>query len=192
MKKISILVFLLMILSGQSMSQEIGFGAYYDGSILSTTVLKDLDFGDLIAGDLKQRELGSGDEGVIEITSLPFLDVLVTITPIQYITLDGDPCAVPSCRIEVAISYAYTNTGIADFAPGYELVAVPFISNVARFQTVRRQSGPPGPPPTPVHTGLVQPPLANAYIYVYGVLVDTDNSNEGEYSGTIVITIEGI
>jgi hypothetical protein len=175
-----------------SKSQQINFGQFYDSGTLSAHVVQNLDFGEIIAGDLVNVEvaLGSGDEGVIRIEGFPFLDVIVTITEIQYLTIDGNPCGSPPCNVTVNLSYAYTNNGIDDFDPGYDSDAIMFTSNVARFQIVRRVSGPPGPPPPPSISGVPLPPLANAYIYIFGNVTAAFNTASGDFSQTLNVSIE--
>ncbi|MCH8496437.1 MAG: hypothetical protein LAT57_12510 [Balneolales bacterium] len=188
-----LLILILVFSALSARAQQIEFGQYYDGNTLSAQVIQHLDFGGVISGDIdpKLRELGSGLEGVIEIEGIPFLDVVVTITEINKLYLDGDiTCSESSCEMDVMLQYAYTNTGIMDFAPNYENVAIQFIGNMARFPIIRRQSGPPGPPPTPNINGVALPPLQKAYIYIYGQASATLGTDAGAYGNTLTVTIE--
>jgi hypothetical protein len=170
---------------------QINFGQFYDSNTLSTQVLQNLSYGTIIVGDTKDVDLGSNDEGVIEISGLPFLDVMVTVPPIDFLYLDGDDsCLSASCRIAVTINFHYTNRGETDFQPGYESSARPFsIGGMARFQIRERVSGPPGPPPTPTITGVSLPAAQQAYIYVSGSITNSTGAGIGSYSNTVIVTI---
>jgi hypothetical protein len=148
-------------------------------------------FRTLIAGDTKDLHLGSNDEGVIEISGLPFLDVMVTVPPVNFLYLGGDDsCVSASCRIAVTFNFHYTNRGETDFQPGYDNSARPFsIGGMARFQILERVSGPPGPPPTPTITGVSLPAAQQAYIYVSGSITNSTGADIGSYSNTITVTI---
>jgi hypothetical protein len=187
-----LLLLFFLALWTSSEAQQIEFGQFYDATSSSVSVVQHLNFGTVIINDTQPAEvtLGSGDEGVIEIEGFPFLDVLVTINEINVLTLDGNPCAASNCQATVNLSYAYTNTGIADFAPNYENAAVMFVGNTARFQIVRRLSGPPGPPPPPSITGVALPPLQKAYIYVFGTTSSPIGIFAGNYSNILQVTVE--
>jgi hypothetical protein len=192
MTKRNFIVLFIMLIPALAVGRQIDFGQYYTSGTLTAQGIKDLDFGEIIAGDIVPVEvtLGSGDEGVIRIEGYPFLDVIVTITEIQYLTIDGNPCGSPPCNVTVNLSYAYTNNGIDDFDAGYDSDAIMFTSNVARFQIVRRLSGPPGPPPPPSITGVSLPPLARAYIYIFGNASAAFNTASADFSQTLSVSIE--
>jgi hypothetical protein len=188
-----VLIVALMVCSQLTRAQQIDFGQFYDPTTLSFFVIQNLDFGPIIAGDTepKKRLLGSGLEGVIEIEGLPFLDVIVTIQEISNLPQDiVAPCTDPECFVNVTINYAYTNTGIGEFEPGYENIAIPFTGNMARFQIVRRLVGPPGPPPPPAITGVSLPPLQKAFIYIFGEASADVGAPAGPYKNDLVVTIE--
>ncbi len=170
---------------------QIDFSDYYDTPTLSSLALSHLNFGTIIVGDTPQIAFGSQNEGVIQITGLPFLDVMVTITPITVLYLGGDDTCTPlsTCSIPVTIDFNYTNNGFDDFEAGYELAAMPFIANFARFQVLGRQTGPPRPPPPPNIDGVQLPAAREAYIYVSGSINDTIDAQPGSYSNTITINI---
>jgi hypothetical protein len=171
-------------------AQQIDFGDYYDSATLSSQVLQHLNFGTMIEGDTRSRELGSFDEAVIEISGLPFLDIMITFTPISFLYLDGDDsCDNSSCRISLLLNYVYTNNGMADFAPGYDIEAIPFLMSTARFPILRRVSGPPGPPPLPSIAGVSLPDPENAYIYIFGDITNTTGALLGSYRNTLTVSI---
>lgn len=171
-------------------AQEIDFALFYDQTTLVVDVLNTVNFGTVIATEDKEILLGDGDEGVIEITGLPFLDVMVTITPIQYLFLNGnDTCVTNFCRIAVNLEFVYTNTGIGYFAPGYDVNSKPFILDTARFQILERTSGPPGPPPVPTISGVSLPAAETAFIYIFGTITQTTNAIFGPYSNTVILNI---
>ena len=183
------LVFVLL-LWGSARSQEINFGQFYDSSTLSTQVLQNLNFLTLITGDTKDIDLGSNDEGLIEISGLPFLDLMITVPPVNFLFLNGDEtCVSSSCRIAITLNYSYTNRGETDFQPGYEFSAKPFISGLARFQVRERISGPPGPPPVPSIAGVSLPPVEQAYVYVSGSITNSTGADVGSYSNTVTVSI---
>jgi hypothetical protein len=192
--RITVLIFLLYFLlnPNNSIAQQIEFGRFYDETSISAYLVQNLNFGSVIRGDPTPYsiDIGSEDEAVIEIEGFPFLDVLVTITPIQYLTIDGHPCADEPCDVSVNLSYAYTNNGISDFAPGYENQVIIFNGPTARFPIVRRVSTPPGPPPPPVIQGVSLPPLASAFIYIYGQLTSQSGTPTGSYSQILEVTID--
>lgn len=168
-------------------AQEIPFGSFYTGAPISLFTIRDLDFGTIVAGDTKERQLGSGDEAVIELEGIPYLDVVVSIAAPDYVYLNGDDlCVVPACRLPLTLDYAYTNN--------LELVdqintAVQFSSGTARFPIQRRVTGPPMPPPDPSIT-IVSFPSATSYIYIYGTVASIVGSTSGDYSSTITVTVE--
>jgi hypothetical protein len=190
MKQIFVISLLLLAFTNVY-GQEINFGQFYDSNTLSVEKLEDLNFGTIVVGDTKDIELGSNDEGLIRVSGLPFLDVMITVTPILYLFLDGDDtCETASCRIPISMSYFYTNRGEIDFQPGYELTAKPFaIGDMARFQIRERISGPPGPPPTPTITGVALPDPQDAFIYSTGSITNSSSVTPGSYSNTLVFTI---
>lgn len=168
-------------------AQEIPFGSYYTGAPISLFTIRDLDFGTIVAGDIKERTLGSGDEAVLELEGIPYLDVIVTITAPDYVYLDGDDlCVSPTCRIPLTVNYAYTNNLELTDQIG---TAILFSTSTARFPIQRRVTGPPMPPPDPF-LGSVTYPSAAAYIYIYGSLTSSISSSAGDYQSTITVTVE--
>jgi hypothetical protein len=183
-----LLVFGVLVSSATEVAaQEIPFGSFYTGAPISLFTIRDLDFGTIVAGDTKERQLGSGDEAVIELEGIPYLDVVVSVTAPDYVYLNGDDlCVLPACRLPLTLNYAFTNN--------LELVdqigaAIPFPSGTARFPIQRRVTGPPMPPPDPSIT-LVSFPSATSYIYIYGSVTSIIGSTSGDYQSTITVTVE--
>lgn len=168
-------------------AQEIPFGSYYTGAPIDLFIIRDLDFGTIVAGDTKERALGSGDEAVLELEGIPHLDVIVTITAPDYVYLDGDDlCVDPACRLPLTLNYAYTNNlEMADQIG----TAILFSTTTARFPIQRRVTGPPMPPPDPYLENVTYPSAA-AYIYIYGSLTSIGTSTAGDYQSTITVAIE--
>jgi hypothetical protein len=173
--------------ASEVIAQEIPFGSFYTGAPISLFTIRDLDFGTIVAGDTKERQLGSGDEAVIELEGIPYLDVVVSVTAPDYVYLNGDDlCVLPACRLPLTLNYAYTNNlELVDQIGG----AIPFPSGTARFPIQRRVTGPPMPPPDP-SIALVSFPNATSYIYIHGSVTSIIGSTAGDYQSTITVTVE--
>lgn len=177
----------LVVSSSNIQAQEIPFGSFYTGAPISVFTIRDLDFGTIVAGDTKARALGSGDEAVLELEGIPYLDVVVTINVPDYVYLDGDDlCVTADCRLPLTLNYAYTNNLELTDQVG---TAIMFTTTTERFPIQRRVTGPPMPPPDPF-LGTVTYPSAAAYIYIYGSITSIGSSTSGDYESTITVTVE--
>lgn len=170
-----------------SYAQEIDFGSYAT-SLVTANSERSLDFGVIIRPGSSNVTLGSGQEGVVSLEGVRFLDAFVTISPypVNYLYLDGNTgCVLDSCRITYNMLTAYTNAGqLLDITSG----AIVFSGSTVRFPFRARPSGPPRPPPVPPHAGYT-PPTDVAYLYIYGDVTATIDNQAGNYSNTITITV---
>lgn len=166
-------------------AQEINFGTYYS-STAELFVERNLSFGPIVLSDTKEVLIGSGDEAVMSIEAIRFLDIFVTITAPTYLFLDGDDaCVSATCRIPVTFEYAYNNTNTyLDNVIGNTA----FTSSTVRIPMLRRGSGPPMPPPTP-EVALPSLPLVTSFIYIGGEIVSTGSEVSGSYTNTMTIEI---
>ncbi len=192
---LSFLTALVVVLSLPAAAQQVGFGLYTNSELTLTVLAPDeLDFGDRISGEGEVSILLSDNEAVpIEIEGVAYLDVTVTFTlpDGEFLLLEGDPENYndPNKRLPVNIQMAYYNRGqegITEEAAKAEAIKV--VGNTITFQIRRRPGGPPGPPPVPPHAGYT-PPVAKAYLYIYGDLT-VGNVNAGPYSGLINVHVE--
>lgn len=188
MKRLALIAVLLGMM-GAAQAQEINFGNFYTGAPIDLTVIRDLDFGTMVAGETKERAIGSGLEAVLELEGIPYLDVIVTITSSGYVYLDGDDlCVLASCRIPVTLTTAFTNNNELVDQVG---TAIIFTGGTARFPIRRRVSGPPMPPPDPfLATELPSYPSASAFIYIGAELVSSVSANAGDYSSVITVEVQ--
>lgn len=187
------LLFLIITLfSRNSLSQEVDFGSYssaYTVTLSELNMGEDLDFGLLIQNE-GLVTLPIAESKVLTIEAVKYLDVIVDITADDYLLLNGNlSCATdPNCRIPYTLQASYANAGTNSFSQAKNITVV---SNVAstQFQVLRRTSGPPQPPPTPVYEGY-NPSLflETAYIYIYGSL-NVGNITAGSYTGDITLTV---
>jgi len=168
-----------------ALAQEINFGSFYT-TTADLFVERNLDFGTIIVGESQDVLIGSGDEAVLSIDGIRFLDIYVTVTAPAYLFLNGDDtCAAVTCRVPVTFEYAYNNTNTSlDNTVGNTL----FSSSTVRIPMIRRTVGPPMPPPTP-EVALSSLPKVMAFIYIGGNLISTGSEVSGSYSNTVTIEI---
>ncbi|MBN2732062.1 MAG: DUF4402 domain-containing protein [Balneolaceae bacterium] len=184
------LILLVCIASETATGQEIDFGQYGNYSVSVTELnAQDLDFGTLISGTGSQSiELANAK--VVEITGVKYLDVIINITADSELLLNGNlACAGdPSCSIPFTLETAYANRGQNNIAQA-QFLNVNSNSTSAQFPILRRESGPPAPPPTPPNKEH-NPALyeESAYIYLYGD-INVGSIDSGDYSGLITITV---
>lgn len=174
---------------------QIQFGQFYNVFSGITAISPDLEFGTLVAGDMKEIELGSGDDAIFEIEGLPFLDVIITITGSSltgpntgFLFLDGDTnCSDNTCRIPVTYGFAFDNSGAG--VPD-AMAAQEFTINPVLYPMRRRAAGaPPGPPPTPQITGVNLPDAVSSYLFIFGTIQSNANNLIGAYEATVNIEV---
>lgn len=145
-----------------------------------------LDFGMVFFGQgHTEIELNSDDVVIFAIEGVRSLDVFVDLLPPTHLWLDGISTSDDEKRIPFTLNGAYANQGEGNTGPGYR---VPFSGTAARFPILRRETGPPGPPPVPPHSGYV-PPRATAYLFLYGNINVGSELQAGWYLGEITVTI---
>lgn len=185
-------VFLFFLITNISNAQEIDFGQYSSAYSLTLSELnpsEDLDFGTIIQSQ-GLTNIDITNAKVLTLEGVKYLDVLLDITADDYLLLNGDlGCETdPSCRIAFTLQAAYANRGDNDTNEAYNMTVLSNIAS-AQFQILQRESGPPGPPPTPVYEGY-NPSLFNetAYIYIFGS-INVGSVDAGSYSGQIMVTL---
>ena len=172
-------------------AQQVNFGTHAEGYELHVGPQSDmLDFGDRVSGEGTVQIQLTDDEVVpIIIEGVAYLDVTVTLTPPNFLWLEGYDGDDEDKRMLVSIQMAYYNKGqIDDPYAAKDYATIEDVGNIATFRIRRRPGGPPGPPPTPPHAGYT-PPTAEAYLFIYGDL-EVGNVNAGTYSGQITIHVE--
>lgn len=161
------------------LAQEINFGQYAQQNI-EVTLLNPgtaMDFGQVLAGEgLVSIALSDPNVAVFSIEAEFDKDLFVTISAPPTLDLDM------SNSIPFTMKAAFANNGNDNIAE-----ATLISGNAARFPVLRRQTRPPGTPPTPQHKGYATP-TATAYLYIYGD-ISVGSVPAGIYSGTINITI---
>jgi hypothetical protein len=184
---------LFLLFTPQLQAQEIEFGRYGNYTItLENVTMGDFVFdGPIVSGGgVYQVELI--DAYVLSIIGVKYLDVGVEITGETELLLDGNPenSGDPQRSITFTLRSAYANNRDNNIS---DAVMIPVTgTNVgnARFPVLRRQQLPPGPPPPPPTEAFDQSLVEEtAYLYLYGE-IDVGNVLAGQYSGTIVITVE--
>ncbi|MDG5766027.1 hypothetical protein QA596_01020 [Balneolales bacterium ANBcel1] len=146
----------------------------------------ELDFGFLISGDgLVEIDINSEDVVIVEIEGVRYLDVFVTLDAPPYLTLGGLPTTEENERMEFTLQGAYANQGSGNTTPAFRQL---FTGTSARFPIFRRTGGPPGPPPTPPHSGYV-PPRESAYLFLGGSIEVGESQDAGFYSAEIIIEV---
>lgn len=175
-------------------SQGIDFGDYIpendeNYALVLTPVAgyDELDFGTVLSGQgLVEIDLNSDDAAVIAIEGVRYLDVFVALDPPTHLWLDGVQTTDEDKQIPFTLQGGYANQGEGNTGPGFRQ---PFSGTSARFPIFRRGSGPPGPPPTPPHSGYV-PPRETAYLFLYGNINVPTSLQAGNYAADILITVE--
>ena len=187
MRRLTILLILLIVFNNNVIAQVIDFGSYESSSAIVTNE-RNLEFGQVLKSSTESISLGSGLEGVISIQGIRYLDILVDISPYpaNYLYLNGNiGCVTDDCRVPFSLSMVYTNAGqnLNDISG-----AISLSSASARFPILARGSGPPRPPPVPVHAGYTAP-TETAHIYFYGSITPNIANDSGFYSNLITVTV---
>lgn len=185
-----LLIFLSAVPFGSALGQSarINFGAYGNRPMEIMAVGHDeLAFGQVTAGDPDVVIAQNDPRAVIlEITAVEYMDISVTLTPPpgNQLLREGDPAT----GIGVQIKMAYFNQGNVD--PEIAAAQATVVTgDMITFPVRRRVGGPPGPPPTPSHAGYT-PPMAKAYVVIYGTLnLGGDGLKAGKYSGDILVEV---
>ena len=186
----TLLVLLAAVPVGNAFGQNarINFGAYGNLPIEIMAVGHDvLEFGQIMTGDPDVVISQDDPRAVIlEINAVEYMDLNVTLTPPpgSQLLRDGDP----ETGIGVQIYMAYYNQGNVD--PEIAAAqATAVTGEMITFPVRRRVGGPPGPPPTPGHSGYT-PPTAKAYLIIYGtLLVGSETLKAGTYNGEILVEV---
>jgi hypothetical protein len=186
----TLLVFLAAVPMGNALGQSarINFGAYGNLPMEIMAVSHDvLEFGQVTVGDPNVVITQNDPRAVIlEINAVEYMDLNVTLTPPpgSQLLRDGDP----ETGIGVEIKMAYFNQGNVD--PEIAAAQATVVTGeMITFPVRRRVGGPPGPPPTPGHSGYT-PPMAKAYLVIYGTLnLGVGSLKAGSYSGDILVEV---
>lgn len=181
----------LLTLPPKLAAQQVGFGLYgHNGITLTPLIPDELDFGNVLKNQGSVAILLSDHRVVpIAIEGIAYLDVIVSITAPNggFITLGGAPTEDANSKIPITVKMAYYNQGGQVDPEVARIDAVEVVGGTITFQIARRPGGPPGPPPVPPH-GNYQPPMATAYIFIYGDIT-VGEVNAGTYTGEIIVDV---
>ena len=161
----SILLFLIFPLQVFSQSLNVQIDVTPE---VQTTVVKDLDFGQVIAGLGSQSiPAGSPNMGIFRVRALRTQSVILQMDADEEL-LHEDPDVLDSIPIE--LQAAYTNFGMEDFE-----LSTP-LNNLGESIVLQSSNS----NPSSEWTSL--------YIYVFGD-VDIGNVREGVYTGEVILTV---
>lgn len=184
-----LVVFSILLWTGSAHAQRISFGLYAKDNIqIFPEDLGQLNF------NTKQQYIFANQSVTVNLLDLAASAISITGRRDQEITvIVSAPSSLNlnASQIPIAIRFAYSNTGATN-ATDAKLTAVelPVGFTSATFPFLRRASGLPAPPPTPLHAGQVAP-QGTAYIFVYGTLGPVpSNAEVGNYLGDINIQVE--
>jgi hypothetical protein len=183
-----ILLFHLVFFPEKARSQEIDFGDFFAYAVTVSELIptEDLDFG-LVVTNSGLSSIGISNSKVITITGVRYLDVIVDVSAGSNLVKDTCPTN-PACQIPFTLEASFANLGQDNIA---QAQMIPITSNTgfAQFPILRRTSGPPGPPPTPVYNGF-DPTVFNetAYLYLFGS-INVGNVQSGAYSTQITVSV---
>lgn len=171
----------LLLLFGMNVSlhaQTIQFSVHVSSSI-DAVKDQDMDFDMLTTGSgLHEINLGDSGMGKFAITGNEELDVIVTMTSDPNLEHTG----ISTDVIPFTLEFAYANRGADDINQ-----AIVATGGVARFQLLKRETGPAGVPPTPP-SALHIPTQATAYIYIYGNMT-VGSIDPGSYTGNVDLSV---
>lgn len=178
-----------ILFTGNVLAQRVNFGLYAkDDLVITKSGSGELNFNSkehiILANQTVTINLVDNETAVMSIVGR--LDQEITVTIDAPATLDLDP----SNKINLAVKFAYSNTGASTeaMAKGSAIeMAQGFTS--ATFPIIRRDTGRPAPPPTPAHGGY-SAPTGTAYLFIYGTLGAVPyNAKAGIYTGDINIHV---
>jgi hypothetical protein len=183
-------IFFLMTV-GDLRAQHISFGTWAGNDLtLTKGIPQELNFSDknpvIVRGShqIVTISLSDMETAVLTIEGTEYLDVTVYVDAPPTLDLDANN------HIPLSIRFAYSNLNPPNIATAkIQAIELPAGFNSATFPILRRVTGPPGPPPTPPHSGYT-PPKKKAYLFVYGVLGPVGSVDAGNYEGTINIRVE--
>lgn len=171
------LLFAAFMLLCSAVHGQIKFSTFTESDIVLTQLGTGiLDFDWILANQSKSIELGDPEMVVLSITGVEYYDVIITIDAPAELVLDGEN------SMGFTLNAAFANRGQNQVSDARLING-----DTARFQ-IKRDDGPPGPPPTPPHEGYT-PPEATAYLYLYGT-INVGEVDAGIYEGTVNITVE--
>lgn len=191
-KRIRYTVFVLMgslLLSGNVCALRVSFGLYAKDNIqIFPEDLGQLNF------NTKQEYIFANQSVTVNLLDLAASAISITGRRDQEITVTvSSPGALNlnASQIPLSIRFAYSNTGATNATDAkLSAVELPVGFTSATFPLLRRASGLPAPPPTPMHAGQVMP-QGTVYIFIYGTLGPVpSNAEVGNYLGDINIQVE--
>lgn len=202
MQKLLITILILFGLSVSGFAQSINFSTYADYGLEITNTPSNLNFNDvgpLIAnGSTYQLDLYN-NASIVEIVGVKYLDVFITVTADDNLTFTDSKGVTHS--IDFTLKAAYSNQkGDISSPSGVPLKYIDNITNdsfTIRVPMLERQSLPPGPPPTPPTkatnldpgSDYSNPLYETLFLYLYGEITIPKDTNAGDYTGNISITI---
>jgi len=159
------ILLLIFPLSGFSQSLNVQIDVAPE---VQTTVVKDLDFGQVIAGLGSQSiPAGSPNMGIFRVRALRTQSVIIQMDADEEL-LHDDPDVLDSIPIE--LQAAYTNFGIEDFE-----LSTP-LNNLGESIVLEPSNNNPSSE------------WSSLFVYIFGN-VDIGNVREGVYTGEVVLTV---
>lgn len=188
-RTIIILIVSSLLLTVNVMGQRINFGLFATGDIVLTPVGSgDLNF------NTKQNILLPGQTITVDLADDATAALMITARRDQEITVTIDNPGTLDLNvtntIPLILKFAYSNTG-AETEAAAKLSAIEMANGFtsATFPILRRATGLPAPPPTPIHGGYVAP-TGTAYLFIYGTLgAIPSNAPAGIYTGNISVHV---
>lgn len=189
-------VILAMLCLTQGYAQRINFSTYTGSSDITITPmmaspalnfnLKQANI--TVNGDPVAINLSDNQAVAFQIQAPEGFDITVEVDAPTVLGLDGTGTD-PEETIPFQIGIAYNNLVAGDemtAKSGAVTLPTGFVN--VTFPINRRNSGAPGPPPTPISGDYVRP-KATAWLFLFGTLGPIGNVNAGQYFGNITINV---
>jgi hypothetical protein len=180
---------LSMMIYGNTFAQRINFGAWTGSSTIyvqSVSGNSDLVFGTMLIGSVKTIRLNSNDAAAFDITAAEGYDITVSVNAPDKLTgPDGK-------TLPLKLRFAYSNLGALNISLAKAgAIEVPEGFTSVTFPLRKYVRGLPSPPPVPLDGTNNKRLTGRAYFFIYGSAGPAAaDSNAGEYTGNVNITVE--